>query len=75
MPKRTPLDWDVLEQELHDAGVPRPRSRPGHVGCSPRRAHRVTGIVTEVQNRFSGSGRHLRASQRNRDRRGLFGGF
>ncbi|MEO3786355.1 DUF3592 domain-containing protein [Actinocorallia sp. B10E7] len=29
-----------------------------------RRAQRVPGTVTDVQNRFSGSGRHLRASPR-----------
>ena len=36
MPKRTPQDWETLEQELHAAGVSPLRSRPEHGNCSPK---------------------------------------
>ncbi|GAA2725635.1 DUF3592 domain-containing protein [Actinocorallia aurantiaca] len=35
-----------------------------HARAWARKAQRVPGTVTDVQNRFSGSGRHLRASPR-----------
>ncbi len=38
MPKRTPLDWEDLERELHGAGVSPEESRRARASCSPRRA-------------------------------------
>jgi hypothetical protein len=38
MPKRTPQDWEPLEEELHAAGVTAEEIQAGHAGCWPRTA-------------------------------------
>jgi hypothetical protein len=36
MPNPTPQDWEILERELHAAGVSQLRSRQERAGCLPR---------------------------------------